>query len=362
MAHLIIQSAALVRYNANTSANNVGDCVKRAISLAFNLPYSKVSKELAKISNDYNAEVGGNFVDYSHRYVYSKFLESKGLPLRPTTIPLDEITTLDEFADTHTEGTYLVHTGHTKDNMRTSHIVCIIDGKIYDSWDSRKEYAKSYWVVEGVDHELGNDIDIQNYKYFIKEQTQELGLKYLKKYDLSDDVVDGPNIRAVITSAYNARVIYSFRIATDYREPKSYMFKIGITIPPTTKTDDIEKVIMQTLKVRMYDRFYEIGKQEQKARLAARAASNGRAMHPNLEEDWPYLSKLAKSFFNSLSPEVQPRVCDISVESPGRYSNSYEIWIADEDGQGMTRLYADRASELREIIDEFINTGEFTPR
>lgn len=41
-----VNSATLVEYNANDRGKNAPDCVKRAISMAFSIPYSEVSKAL----------------------------------------------------------------------------------------------------------------------------------------------------------------------------------------------------------------------------------------------------------------------------------------------------------------------------
>ena len=49
-----ITSADLIRYNANPRHTDTGDCTKRALSLAFDMPYSQVSKELNGIANEMN--------------------------------------------------------------------------------------------------------------------------------------------------------------------------------------------------------------------------------------------------------------------------------------------------------------------
>ena len=41
-----VNSATLEKYNANNRGKSVDDCVKRGISLAFDLPYAEVGKIL----------------------------------------------------------------------------------------------------------------------------------------------------------------------------------------------------------------------------------------------------------------------------------------------------------------------------
>ena len=47
-----ILAAILKRYNANTRDSNVGDCVKRSLSVAFRTDYDEVSRELNRIKRD----------------------------------------------------------------------------------------------------------------------------------------------------------------------------------------------------------------------------------------------------------------------------------------------------------------------
>ena len=46
MATVNIFSAELTKYNANNRGTSTQDCVKRALSFAFNIPYIKISQEL----------------------------------------------------------------------------------------------------------------------------------------------------------------------------------------------------------------------------------------------------------------------------------------------------------------------------
>ena len=48
-----ILAAILKRYNANTRDSNVGDCVKRSLSVAFRTDYDEVSRELNRIKRDW---------------------------------------------------------------------------------------------------------------------------------------------------------------------------------------------------------------------------------------------------------------------------------------------------------------------
>lgn len=64
----LIYSANLIRYNANTSGKNTEDCVVRSISLAFDVPYTQVRKEL-------NAILKENRRYDSYKYIFKNYVK-----------------------------------------------------------------------------------------------------------------------------------------------------------------------------------------------------------------------------------------------------------------------------------------------
>ena len=73
--------------------------------------------------------------------VWSKVLKDFGFKRRsiPDTCPA--CYTIREFCEDHPEGTYILGTG--------SHVVAVIDGNLYDTWDSLDETPILYWRKEG---------------------------------------------------------------------------------------------------------------------------------------------------------------------------------------------------------------------
>lgn len=122
-----------LKVNPNPCGSYVGDCVIRAISLALDQSWSKTYLDLAI--------EGLMFCDMpSSNRVWGHYLKLRGYHryVIPDTCP--ECYTMRDFAGEHFRGTYLVCTG--------THVVCIKDGIIYDSWNSSDEQPVFYWTKE----------------------------------------------------------------------------------------------------------------------------------------------------------------------------------------------------------------------
>lgn len=138
-----ILSAILKRYNANTRDLSVGDCVKRSLSVAFRTDYDEVSRELNRIKRD----IGGSA--FNNLRVVDKYLSRRNITAW-TTIQAGERPTVEVFADEHSIGTFLLLSGDSSGAQFrgiSDHMVCIVDGVIYDSWDSRNEVVVRFVKV-----------------------------------------------------------------------------------------------------------------------------------------------------------------------------------------------------------------------
>lgn len=72
--------------------------------------------------------------------VWNSYLLSKGFKryIIPDTCP--NCYTIEQFAEDHPQGTYIVATG--------THVVCVKDGQILDSWNSANEVPTYYYNKE----------------------------------------------------------------------------------------------------------------------------------------------------------------------------------------------------------------------
>lgn len=111
-------------YNPNPQGRNVGDCVIRAICKATGKDWYTVYIELS-IQGFMMADWGDS------NAVWGAYLLAAGYhrQMIPDTCPM--CYTIADFGRDHPEGTFIAATG--------KHVVCVEDGVLYDSWDSRYE-------------------------------------------------------------------------------------------------------------------------------------------------------------------------------------------------------------------------------
>lgn len=120
-------------YNPNPLNKSVGDCVVRAITKALDEDWYKIYSDLTV--------QGYALCDMpSSNSVWGQYLKSKGYRryVIPNTCP--DCYTIDDFCNDNPVGTFIVCTG--------SHVVTIIDGTIFDSWQSGSETPIFYWRKE----------------------------------------------------------------------------------------------------------------------------------------------------------------------------------------------------------------------
>lgn len=111
-----------IHYNPNPKHQNpVGDCVIRAVSKALDIPWESAYLDLAMEGYDKGDMPSSNAI-------LDSYLRSKGF--RKYVIPNDcpNCYTFEDFAGEYFKGTYIVCTG--------THVACIKDGNLYDSWNS----------------------------------------------------------------------------------------------------------------------------------------------------------------------------------------------------------------------------------
>lgn len=115
-------------YNLNPQGEHHSDCVTRAISLASGLPYSSVRKKLFHTAKLLGCEklCLSCYKFLIENVLFSRIVNCDGM-------------TVEEFADLHPYGTYLVR--------MNGHISVIIDNCIYDIFDCREHLLTTAWEV-----------------------------------------------------------------------------------------------------------------------------------------------------------------------------------------------------------------------
>jgi hypothetical protein len=116
-------------YNVSPDGEHKNDCVTRAISLASGMPYAETRKKLRSVATLFDCEriCMSCYKHLIENVLYCKPLDCDGM-------------TVEEFADMHPFGVYLVR--------MNQHISCIIDNTIYDIFDCRGHLLTNAWQVK----------------------------------------------------------------------------------------------------------------------------------------------------------------------------------------------------------------------
>lgn len=124
---------AFIFRNPNPINNLVGDCVIRAISILTDKSWENSYMDVV--------EQGGMMYDMpSSNEVWGAYLRKIGYTRKviPNTCP--DCYTIKNFCMDNPKGKYLLATG--------SHVVTVIDGDYYDTWDSGNEIPIYYFTKE----------------------------------------------------------------------------------------------------------------------------------------------------------------------------------------------------------------------
>lgn len=123
----------LVHYNPNPVNASTTDCVIRALSKALNKSWDDVYWDLC--------EEGAKLGVWGDRLpVWTKYLRENGFYRYAIPNSCPHCYTIERFAEDNPKGRFVVATD--------SHVVAVIDGDVYDSWDSRNEVPAYYFVKE----------------------------------------------------------------------------------------------------------------------------------------------------------------------------------------------------------------------
>lgn len=120
-------------YNPNPKGSNIGDCVIRALTKACDMTWDDVYLDLMLLGFVMKDMPSAN-------HVWGTYLMQNGFQrfALPNTCP--DCYSVSDFCNDHPKGTYVLATG--------SHVITIIDGNYYDSWDSGRE-VPAYLFAKG---------------------------------------------------------------------------------------------------------------------------------------------------------------------------------------------------------------------
>ena len=118
-------------YNINPSGKQVGDCTVRALSKALGQDWEQTYAGLTAY--------GFMLCDMpSANHVWGAYLRKNGFKRYIVDDKGQDIYTVDDFCLDNPQGIYVL--------AIPGHVVCVVDGNYYDSWDSGGEIPQYYWM------------------------------------------------------------------------------------------------------------------------------------------------------------------------------------------------------------------------
>lgn len=134
-------------YNANPKGKITGDCVFRALSVVTQTPYEEVMKRLFELSSKYG---------YSPTSLetYQRFLKEKGFVKVKQPRKSDNTKfTAEEFIDAFYNpvgelnlATFDYELTRVFLHLGSHHVACIVNGQVWDIWNSTEEKVGSVFV------------------------------------------------------------------------------------------------------------------------------------------------------------------------------------------------------------------------
>lgn len=126
----MIDVSSWIDYNPNPAGRRVGDCAVRAIAAALGLTWDEAFDEIAQA-----AKWMGDMP--SSDAVWGAVLRANGFYRRAIPNECPDCYTAADFCEDHPDGVFVLGFG--------GHVATVIDGHIYDSWDSSREIPQFYW-------------------------------------------------------------------------------------------------------------------------------------------------------------------------------------------------------------------------
>lgn len=123
--------ARYINHNVNPQKNRVGDCTVRAIAKVLGQDWHTTFWQLCAFGA-MNCDMP------SANAVWGQYLRSLGFRRHIVDDHEQDIYTVADFCAENPKGAYVL--------ALSSHVVAVVDGRYYDTWDSGNEVPIYYWV------------------------------------------------------------------------------------------------------------------------------------------------------------------------------------------------------------------------
>lgn len=122
-----------VFYNPNPAGRTVGDCAVRAVSKALDISWEDAFAKMATSAY--------RMADMpSSDSVWGAVLRMNGFYRRSVPNNCPDCYAAEDFCKDHPYGVYVLGFG--------GHVATVVDGDLYDTWDSSREIPQYFWYRE----------------------------------------------------------------------------------------------------------------------------------------------------------------------------------------------------------------------
>lgn len=118
------------KYNPNPTGRSVGDCAIRAVAKALGITWEEAYALIAA-----NGFAMGDMP--SSNSVWGAVLRQNGFYRAAIESDCPDCYTAENFAQDHPNGVFVLGFGN--------HVATVVDGVLYDSWDSSNEIPQYFW-------------------------------------------------------------------------------------------------------------------------------------------------------------------------------------------------------------------------
>ena len=340
--------SSYVAYNANEDNLNTRDCVARGISIAFGSSYNTTKYQLRKRGRQ-TESVWNNIFNFEAyiRETYGsqyKFIRSSkyGLPTNCT---------VEQFAREHPTGTYLLIVG--KNDRSYEHMVAVIDGDWYDSWNSKSKIISNVMDVSNEARDisiesLNIDEVVNKVNDFIDSYISKLDDKYKYVYLMCDD--HWVNVDET-TSFIRVKCMYDFKDEQPSSSGLLESTKIYVKINPSLSFEENVTSVCKHIQYKLrefaykYNKFYADREKER---------SLSEKVNPRFHGSRSLLMKLPKDMIPHM----------LWIYDNGYYHDGpprYEAEVEHQEGDDRNDdclVYADSWNELKYNIKMYLEKFE----
>lgn len=327
-------TADFKEYNANANQNHTSDCVARSISLAYNMDYTDTVNELNRIKRRISAESYRNISAVRKALNQFGYIDHHKFE--------DDFMSVQEFCDANTSGVFLLLVSKRSQN-EPHHMCCILNGDVYDTWDSTDCIIYEVYTVKGeailevVELEEVANFVIEKLDAYISKRVQSklpfADVQLDESYKYNDNAWCLEYIVTGNDKLHDYINVGNPKLYQDYKD-------FYITLSPTESFEESVERNFKHLAVKIRDFVYYYRKYIEDAKKKKETVK-----HKNFEGDKGLLIKLP----NWCRPYVT--FCE-DIGDTNHYHERYQVRIEDLNGHYIF-LEDDYLKGLIEQINEY---------